>query len=167
MSIFNLPCTGGPGRASYPVEAITMEKLFPRSGLIWKQNREKQKEVEEFLKSAQPLAEKESGTIAWYAVKIDASHYGIFDTFADEAGRNAHISGDIAKALFAKAKDLSSRKIRRFISQRFWRRRVPAAQKARRVDKSQKTSREVWRSSAPRVSRPVNSAGSLRHFTPA
>ena len=66
----------------------------------------KEKEVEEFLKSAQPLAEKESGTIAWYAVKIDASHYGIFDTFADEAGRNAHISGDIAKALFAKAKDL-------------------------------------------------------------
>ena len=66
----------------------------------------KEKEVEEFLKSAQPLAEKESGTVAWYAVKIDASHYGIFDTFADEAGRNAHISGDIAKALFAKAKDL-------------------------------------------------------------
>ncbi|HEX3120238.1 MAG TPA: antibiotic biosynthesis monooxygenase [Candidatus Acidoferrum sp.] len=66
----------------------------------------KEKEVEEFLKSAQPLAEKESQTVAWYAVKIGPSQFGIFDTFADEAGRNAHISGDIAKALFAKAKDL-------------------------------------------------------------
>jgi len=66
----------------------------------------KEKEVEEFLKSAQPLAEKEPGTVAWYAVKIGPSTYGIFDTFADEAGRNAHINGDIAKALFARAKDL-------------------------------------------------------------
>ncbi|MBV9885785.1 MAG: antibiotic biosynthesis monooxygenase [Acidobacteria bacterium] len=66
----------------------------------------KEKEVEEFLKSAQPLAEKESGTIAWYAVKISPSTFGIFDTFADDAGRDAHVNGEIAKALFAKAKDL-------------------------------------------------------------
>ena len=66
----------------------------------------KEKEVEAFLKSAQPLAEKESATVAWYAVKIGPSTFGIFDTFADEAGRDAHINGDIAKALFAKAKDL-------------------------------------------------------------
>jgi quinol monooxygenase YgiN len=66
----------------------------------------KEKEVEDFLKSAQPLAEQEAGTVAWYAVKIGPSTFGIFDTFADEAGRNAHINGDIAKALFAKAKDL-------------------------------------------------------------
>jgi quinol monooxygenase YgiN len=32
--------------------------------------------------------------------------YGIFDTFADENGRNAHLNGEIAKALFAKATDL-------------------------------------------------------------
>ena len=66
----------------------------------------KEKEVEDFLKSAQPLADKEAATVAWYAVKLSPSTFGIFDTFADEAGRNAHISGDIAKALFAKAKDL-------------------------------------------------------------
>jgi quinol monooxygenase YgiN len=34
------------------------------------------------------------------------SSYGIFDTFADESGRNAHLNGEIAKALFAKAHDL-------------------------------------------------------------
>ena len=66
----------------------------------------KEKEVEEFLKSAQPLAEREPGTMTWYAIKMGPGKYGIFDTFADENGRNAHLNGEIAKALFAKAKEL-------------------------------------------------------------
>jgi quinol monooxygenase YgiN len=66
----------------------------------------KEKEVEEFLKSAQPLAVKEKGTLTWYAIKMGPGKYGIFDTFADEKGREAHMTGDIAKALFAKAKEL-------------------------------------------------------------
>jgi quinol monooxygenase YgiN len=68
----------------------------------------KEKEVEGFLKSAQSLAEREAGTTTWYALKIGPSRFGIFDTFADEAGRNAHLNGEIAKALFAKAADLFS-----------------------------------------------------------
>ncbi|HWY08945.1 MAG TPA: hypothetical protein VNY24_18935 [Candidatus Acidoferrales bacterium] len=66
----------------------------------------KEKEVEEFLKSAQPLAVQEKGTLTWYAIKLAPGKYGIFDTFADEKGREAHLNGEIAKALFAKAKDL-------------------------------------------------------------
>jgi quinol monooxygenase YgiN len=66
----------------------------------------KEKEVEEFLKSAQPLAEREPGTMTWYAIKMGPGKYGIFDTFADENGRNAHLNGEIAKALFARANDL-------------------------------------------------------------
>jgi quinol monooxygenase YgiN len=66
----------------------------------------KEKELEEFLKSAQPLAQREPGTISWYAIKMGPGKYGIFDTFADENGRNAHLNGEIAKALFAKAGDL-------------------------------------------------------------
>jgi quinol monooxygenase YgiN len=66
----------------------------------------KEREVEEFLKSAQPLAEKEEGTLTWYAVKIAPNKFAIFDTFAAETGREAHLTGDIAKALFAKAKEL-------------------------------------------------------------
>lgn len=66
----------------------------------------KEHEVEDFLKSAQPLAEREPGTVHWFAVKMGPGKYGIFDTFADENGRNAHLNGEIAKALFAKAKDL-------------------------------------------------------------
>ena len=69
----------------------------------------KEAEVEEFLKSAQAMAMEESGTTTWYALKIGPSQYGIFDTFADEEARNAHLNGDIAKALFAKAKDLFTR----------------------------------------------------------
>jgi quinol monooxygenase YgiN len=66
----------------------------------------KERELEEFLKSAQPLAEREPETVSWYAIKMGPGKYGIFDTFADENGRNAHLNGEIAKALFAQAKDL-------------------------------------------------------------
>ena len=66
----------------------------------------KEKELEAFLKSAQPLAEREAGTVSWYAIKLGPGKYGIFDTFADENGRNAHLNGEIAKALFAKADEL-------------------------------------------------------------
>ena len=77
----------------------------------------KEREVEEFLKSAQPLAEREPGTTSWYALKIGPAKFGIFDTFADEQGRDAHLNGEIAKALFSEqtkallAKDPSVHKI--------------------------------------------------------
>jgi quinol monooxygenase YgiN len=66
----------------------------------------KEAELEQFLKSAQPLAAAEPGTSAWYAVKIGPDRFGIFDTFRDEAGREAHLGGEIAKALFAHADEL-------------------------------------------------------------
>jgi quinol monooxygenase YgiN len=66
----------------------------------------KEKEVEEFLKSAQPLAVGEAETSTWYAVKLGPAKFGIFDTFKDQAGQTAHLTGEIAKALFAKADEL-------------------------------------------------------------
>jgi quinol monooxygenase YgiN len=66
----------------------------------------KEKDVEEFLKSAEPLAEREPGTLTWYGIKLAPGHYGIFDTFADENGRNAHLTGEIAKAIAARASEL-------------------------------------------------------------
>src|SRR5579871_3620919 len=68
----------------------------------------KEKEVEEFLKSAQPMALLEPETSNWYAVRLGTSEFGIFDTFPTESGREAHLNGEIAKALFAKAGDLFS-----------------------------------------------------------
>ena len=66
----------------------------------------KEADAEAFLKSAQPLALNEKATLKWYAIKIGPGKFGIFDTFATEAGRNAHLTGEIAKALMAKASEL-------------------------------------------------------------
>ncbi len=68
----------------------------------------KEADVEAFLKQGAEMARKERGTITWYAIKEDDGSYGIFDTFEDEGGRNAHLNGDIAKALMAKAAELFS-----------------------------------------------------------
>jgi quinol monooxygenase YgiN len=66
----------------------------------------KEQQVADFLKSALPLAEAESGTIRWYALQLGPSTFGIFDTFTDDAGRDAHLGGEIAKALMASADEL-------------------------------------------------------------
>jgi quinol monooxygenase YgiN len=68
----------------------------------------KEKDVEEFLISAQPMALMEPETSNWYAVRLGASEFGIFDTFRNESGRDAHLNGKIAEALFARAEDLFS-----------------------------------------------------------
>ncbi|HEU0239720.1 MAG TPA: antibiotic biosynthesis monooxygenase [Micromonosporaceae bacterium] len=66
----------------------------------------KEAELAAFLTSAQPLAEQEPDTVAWFAIKIDERTYGIFDVFDDEAGRQAHLDGPIAAALMANAEEL-------------------------------------------------------------
>lgn len=66
----------------------------------------KEKDVEQFLGLATPLVAAEVGTTAWFAFKICPQTFAIFDTFNDEEGRNAHISGEVAKALFARAEEL-------------------------------------------------------------
>jgi len=81
-----------------------MEKLGVLAVLDAKPGKEQ--EVERFLKSALPMAEDERQTVSWYALKLGPSKFGIFDTFADQQGRDAHLSGEIAKALFARAEEL-------------------------------------------------------------
>ena len=63
----------------------------------------KEGEVEKFLSGALPLAEKEPATVAWFALKIGPSTFGIFDVFPDESGRQAHLNGPIAAALMENA----------------------------------------------------------------
>jgi quinol monooxygenase YgiN len=64
----------------------------------------KEKEVADFLRSAIPLVNAEAGTISWLAIQEGASSFAIFDTFNDEAGRDAHLNGPVAAALMEKAK---------------------------------------------------------------
>ena len=66
----------------------------------------KEADAEAFLKSAQPLALNEKATLKWYAIKLGPGKFGIFDTFANEAGRDAHLNGEIAKALGARTSEL-------------------------------------------------------------
>ena len=66
----------------------------------------KEAEVEAFLKQGAIMSQNEAQTVTWYGVKIGPGVYGVFDTFSDEQGRDAHLNGDIAKALMAKAPDL-------------------------------------------------------------
>lgn len=68
----------------------------------------KEQEVAQFLKGALPLAEEEPATTAWFAIRLGPSSFGVFDVFPDEKGRDAHLSGNIAAALMAKAPELLS-----------------------------------------------------------
>jgi quinol monooxygenase YgiN len=62
--------------------------------------------VAELLAGALPLAQAETGTVAWYAARTSETTFWIFDTFATEEARQAHVNGQIAAALMAKADEL-------------------------------------------------------------
>lgn len=66
----------------------------------------KEEEVAAFLQSAGVLVEAETGTTNWFAFQSGPGTFGIFDTFESEEGRTAHIKGEIARALFARAEEL-------------------------------------------------------------
>jgi quinol monooxygenase YgiN len=66
----------------------------------------KEAAVAELLASAVTLARQEGATVTWYAFRTGPRSFGIFDTFADEAGRKAHLEGKIAQALLGKADEL-------------------------------------------------------------
>jgi quinol monooxygenase YgiN len=87
-----------------PFKVHIMLKLAILATLVAKPGKEVA--VEEFLKSALPLAMQEIGTALWFALKIAPSTFGIFDAFADEAARDAHLAGPIAAALMANAAEL-------------------------------------------------------------
>lgn len=74
----------------------------------------KENEVKAFLKAGAEMAKKEPGTVSWYALDEEEGRFSVFDTFHDEAGRDAHLNGDIAKALMAKAEELFSDPIKIF-----------------------------------------------------
>ena len=73
-----------------------------------KAKKETAKEVSKFIKDAVELARKEEKTITWYSFQVDETTFGIFDTFETEEGREAHLNGDIAKALMEHADRLLS-----------------------------------------------------------
>jgi quinol monooxygenase YgiN len=66
----------------------------------------KEAEVAAFLMQGLELARQEPTTLVWFALRLGPSTFGVFDAFADEAGRQAHLNGSIAQALMAQAPKL-------------------------------------------------------------
>jgi quinol monooxygenase YgiN len=68
----------------------------------------KEEEVARFLTGAVPAVQAEPATTAWFALRLGPSTFGIFDAFPDDDGRQAHLSGQVADALLARADELFS-----------------------------------------------------------
>ena len=66
----------------------------------------KEAAVEAFLNSGLALVNGEPLTVTWYAIKFNENTFGIFDTFAGDEGRDAHLNGKVAEALMANAGEL-------------------------------------------------------------
>lgn len=64
---------------------------------------EKADDVATFLAGALDLVREESGTVTWFAIRLGPTTFGIFDTFRDESGRQAHLAGQVAAALMENA----------------------------------------------------------------
>ena len=90
--------TIGEAKFIYMVTKAIAAKLVAKPG--------KEAEVEALLTSALALANQEPLTVTWYAVKFNENTFGIFDTFASDEGRDAHLNGQIAAALMAKSGEL-------------------------------------------------------------
>jgi len=69
----------------------------------------KGEELGAFLEAGRALAAAEPGTVTWYAFRFGETTYGIFDTFGSEEARQAHVNGEIPRALGEVAADLLAR----------------------------------------------------------
>ena len=63
-------------------------------------------DVGAFLMQGVELADLEATTPLWFALRFGPSTFAVFDAFADESGRQAHLDGRITKFLMANASDL-------------------------------------------------------------
>ena len=66
----------------------------------------KEDDVVAFLEGGRAIVEAEPATTAWFAIRMGATTFGIFDVFPDDAGRQAHLSGRVAAALMQQAPEL-------------------------------------------------------------
>jgi quinol monooxygenase YgiN len=66
----------------------------------------REQDVERFLRDGLPIVEQEPATTAWFAIRLGPSTFGIFDVFPDDAGRQAHLEGQVAAALMQNVGEL-------------------------------------------------------------
>ena len=100
-----VPATSQAAAAAKAAKPSAVEKaIFVRL----KAKPGKEAELAKFLTEAKDLVTQEPATALWFAVKFDATTFGIFDASPDEAGRQAHLAGKVAANLVAKAPNLLS-----------------------------------------------------------
>src|SRR5262245_50758837 len=68
----------------------------------------KEQAVADFLRAGLPIVQEEPATVAWFALQLGPSTFGIFDAFPNDFGRQAHLAGRVADALMSKASELLS-----------------------------------------------------------
>jgi quinol monooxygenase YgiN len=98
-------------RICYRQNRVTKEKPMYTAALFVRLEAKpgKETEVAQFLEAGLAMANAEATTPIWFALRIGPGTFGIFDAFTDESGRQAHLTGPIAKTLMAKAPDLFSK----------------------------------------------------------
>jgi quinol monooxygenase YgiN len=64
---------------------------------------ERADDVAAFLAGALDLVRDEPETKTWFAIRLGPTTFGIYDTFADDRGRQAHLAGRVAAALMENA----------------------------------------------------------------
>jgi protease I len=69
----------------------------------------REQDVANLLRDGLPMVEEEPETTSWYGMRLGDSTFGIFDTFADDNGRQAHLAGRVAQELQQRGPDLFSR----------------------------------------------------------
>lgn len=69
---------------------------------------ERDEDIAALLQATAALAREEAGTLAWYGLRFGRGEYAIFDAFADESARDAHLQGPVARALRAAGDALAS-----------------------------------------------------------
>jgi quinol monooxygenase YgiN len=83
------------------VQCGLLVRLYAKPGM--------EKALGDFVSSAIDLANQEASTKHWFAFQFSPDAYGIFDTFPNDEGRQAHLNGKIAAALGANADRLLSK----------------------------------------------------------
>ena len=92
---------GAPNPEAKSVHVALLVRLEAKPG--------KEAAVQKFLEDGLPIVQGEPATRHWFALRFGPSSFGIFDTFPDDAGRKAHLNGQVAAALMAKAPELFSK----------------------------------------------------------
>ena len=59
----------------------------------------KETELADFLTDARSIVLQEPGTIAWFAIRLGPTTFGVYDVFPDDEARDAHLAGGVGQAL--------------------------------------------------------------------